>query len=181
MDNFLTDIEATLKQALENPANINLAGNPVPLVIVTPDPDFVELVLPCLTLQFTDIRKDLSRTENQRQEVIDLDLNQAKVKPASQAYNLYYSLIAHSDKLRDERLLLGQLIILLDANPIMQSQVLGKEFYLSREMSFNEQSKERDFAAALNVVLKIRVDAKEEQLLPIAVEMKINVGDVSAA
>ena len=52
MDNFLTDVEMTLKQGIEG---ISLDGSPVPLRIVTPDPDFAELTFPCLMLQLTDL------------------------------------------------------------------------------------------------------------------------------
>ena len=48
-ENVFTDIETTLKAALE--ARVKLGGQSVPVRVVTPDPDLVELELPCLTLQ----------------------------------------------------------------------------------------------------------------------------------
>ena len=45
-DNFLTDIELMLKGMLGDVQNIGISREPVPVRVVTPDPDFVELELP---------------------------------------------------------------------------------------------------------------------------------------
>ncbi len=69
-ENVFTDVERTLKSALE--ARVKLNGQPVPVRVVTPDPDFVELELPCLTLQLTDVRRDPARIVNERRIEKDL-------------------------------------------------------------------------------------------------------------
>ena len=161
-ENFLTDLEQTLKAVLEN---IRLSGNLVPVVVVTPDPDFVELALPCLTLQLVDLRRDFSRIDNQRKVEKDLAMMQAKITPAGLPYNLHYLITAHAQTLREDRLLLGELVKTVDSHPVMTSAVYGKEFYLHRDVSFGEASKARDFSQSLGIVAKIRLEPDEEQII----------------
>lgn len=163
----MTDIERTLKQGLEG---INLDGTPVPLKVITPDPDFVELTLPCLTLQLTDLRQDFERTDNERRVDKDLDLMEARVKGNSRPYNLHYSITAHTEKSRDDRLLLGEVVYFIDEHPVMTSVVFGKEIHLHRDISFRELSKGRSFARALSIVVKTRLDARDEKTIPLVRE-----------
>jgi hypothetical protein len=167
MDNFLTDIERTLKQGLEA---ISLDGNPVPLKVVTPDPDFAELTLPCLTLQLTDLRQDFERMDNERKVDKDLDAMEAKVRDGSRPYNLHYQITAHTDRSRDDRLLLGEVVYFMDEHPVMTSVVFGKELYLHRDISFRELSKGRSFARAVGIVVKTRLDARDEKTIPLVRE-----------
>jgi hypothetical protein len=170
MDNFMTDIERTLKQGLEG---ISLYGSPVPVKVVTPDPDFAELTLPCLTLQLTDFRQDFNRTDNERQLEKDLDLMEARVRGNSRPYNLHYSITAHAEKSRDDRLLLGEVVYFLDEHPVMTSVVFGKELYLHRDVSFRELSKGRSLAKAVGIVVKTRLDARDEKVIPLVRERLI--------
>lgn len=172
-DNFLTDIERTLKTAFEDVNNISLYGNSVPVKIVTPDPDFVEVKYPCLTLQLVDFRRDLARADNQRQVKKDLDEMTAKVKRKSEPYNLYYSVVAHTEKNRDDRLLLGEIIFFIDEHPILTSIVFEKELYLHRDISFRELSKERNFAKSIGIIIKTRLDARFEEMVPLIKERKV--------
>ena len=167
MDNFLTDIERTLKQGLEA---ISLDGTQVPVKVVTPDPDFAELTLPCLTLQLTDFRQDFDRTDNERKVEKDLDAMEAKVKGNSRPYNLHYSITAHTDRSRDDRLLLGEVVYFIDENPMMTSAVFGKEIHLHRDISFRELSKGRSFAKAVGIAVKMRLDARDEKIIPLVRE-----------
>jgi len=169
-DNFLTDIESTLKGLLGDAGNINLQGDAVPVRMVTPDPDFVELTLPCLTLQLTDFRRDLDRADNERQVEKDLDAMVATVRKRSEPYNFHYAVIAHTEKNRDDRLLLGQVIYFIDEHPVMTSVVLGKELFLHRDISFNEASKERSFAKSIGMVVKTRIEARHEEIVPLVNE-----------
>ena len=174
-ENFLTDIERTLKQALEDVNNVSLYGNPVPVKVVTPDPDFVEIEYPCLTLQLTDFRRDLTRTDNQRHVEKDLDAMTAKVKKESQPYNLYYSVVTHTEKSRDDRLLLGEIIYFIDEHPVITSTILGKEFYLHRDLSFREVSKARNFARSIGIIVKIRLEARFEDIVPLVETRKVEI------
>ena len=129
-ENFLTDIERTLKEAMEDTNNISIGGDAVPVKVVTPDPDFVEVAYPCLTLQLTDFRRDLSRADNQRKVEKDMEAMTAKVKRQSEPYNLYYTIVAHTEKNREDRLLLGAVIYFIDEHPVMTTLVLEKEIFL---------------------------------------------------
>ena len=79
-ENFITDIEATLKSALSDVSKVSINGSAVPVKIVTPDNDLVEVTYPSLTLKLTDVRRDLSRADNQRKVEKDIVNMQAKVK-----------------------------------------------------------------------------------------------------
>ena len=172
-ENFLTDIERTLKKALEDVNNINLHGNPVPVKVVTPDPDFVEVKLPCLTLQLVDFRRDLSRADNQRQIEKDIDAMVARIRRKSEPYNLHYSIVVHTERNRDDRLLLGEIIFFIDEHPVMTSLVSGKELYLHRDISFRELSRERSFAKSIGIIVKTRLDARYEEIIPLVKERKV--------
>lgn len=169
-DNFLTDMESTLKGLLSDTDNINLEGNAVPVRVVTPDPDFVELALPCLTLQMTDFRRDLERADNDRQVEKDLDAMTATVRKRSEPYNFHYMIAVHTEKNRDDRLLLGQVIYFIDEHPVLTSVVLGKELFIHRDISFRETSKERSFAKSVGMVVKARLEARHEEIVPLVNE-----------
>lgn len=172
MDNFMTDIERTLKEGLEG---ISLNGSPVPVRVVTPDPDFVELVLPCLTLQLTDLRQDFERTDNEREVDKDIDLMEARVRKNSRPYNLHYSITAHTERSRDDRFLLGEVVYFMDEHPVLTSVVFGKELYLHRDVSFREMSKGRSFAKAMGLIVKTRLDARDEETIPLVRERLFKV------
>ena len=172
-ENFLTDIERTLKQSLEDINNISLYGNSLPVKVVTPDPDFVEVTLPCFTLQLVDFRRDLDRANNERQVEKNIDEMTAKIKRKSEPYNLHYSITVHTDKNRDDRLLLGELIYFIDEHPVLTSVIFGKELYLHRDISFRELSKERSFNKAVGIIIKTRLDARLEDIIPLVRERKV--------
>jgi hypothetical protein len=167
MDNFLTDVDRTLKRGLEG---ISLDDSPVTLRIVTPDPDFAELTLPCLTLQLTELRPDFGRTDNGREVEKNMAAMEAKVRGGSRPYNLHYTVTAHTDKSRDDRLLLGEVVYLLDEHPVMKSVVFGRELYLHRDITFRDISRARGFAKSVGLVVKLRLDAREESVVPIVRE-----------
>ena len=169
-ENFLTDIERTLKEAMEDADNISIGGSSVPVKVVTPDPDFVEVTYPCLTLQLTDFRRDLARADNQRVVEKDMEEMTAKVKRQSEPYNLYYEITAHTEKNREDRLLLGAVIYFIDEHPVMTTLVLAKEIYLHRDLTFRELSKDRTFAKSLGIIVKTRLEARREEILPLVQE-----------
>ena len=179
VDNFITDIEATLKSALSDANNVNLNGEPVPVKIVTPDCDFVEVIYPSFTLKLTDVRRDLSRTDNQRNVTKDIVNMQAKVRGKSEPYNLHYTISAHTKTSREDRLLLGELIYFIDAHPVMRSAIFDTIFYLHRDVTFREVSDGRNFVKSLGIVVKTRAEARLEEIVPLVQERKINVIDIN--
>lgn len=166
-ENFLTDIEKTLKDGLES--GITLGGVPVPVQIVTPDPDLVELELPCLTLQLTDFRRDTLRSDNEREVENDMDNMVAMVRKNSEPYNLHYLINLHAEKSRDDRLLLGQLIYFVDENPVITTDA-GEEVFLHRDITFRELSKERDFEKSVEIMVRTRLTARYEDVIPLVQE-----------
>lgn len=166
-DNLFTDIERTLRDGL---ASITLGGSPVPIRVVTPDPDFVELETPCVTMQLVDFRRDTPRTVNDREVEKDLDEMTAKIKKRSEAYNFHYSLTGHASKNRDDRLLLGEIALFVDENPVMTSILFGTVFYLHRDITFRELSKARDFAKSVGVIVKTRLPMRHEEIVPLVQE-----------
>lgn len=177
-DNFLTDIELTLKQLLGDVQNIAIGGEPVPVRVVTPDPDFVELELPCITLQLTDFRRDLDRADNDLDIEKDLDEMTATVRKQSEPYNLHYTLGIHSEKSRDDRLFLGQVIYFIDEHPVITTGELGREVYLHRDIAFRELSKERDLAKSIDIIVKVRLEARYEDVVPLVQEHIIHAQTV---
>jgi hypothetical protein len=173
-ENVLTEVEATLKTALE--ARVRLGGEPVPVRIVTPDPDFVELVLPCITVQFTDLRRDPSRVDNDRRVEKDLDAMEATIRPPTEPYNLHYSVGVHAERLRDERLLLEQVLLLLDEVPVLAANV--REFYVARDLSFRDLSRGREIAQSVGIVVRARLEQSGVVTVPLAAEHAVSAKEV---
>ncbi len=175
-ENVFTDVEQTLKSALE--ARVELSGQPVPVRVVTPDPDYIELELPCITLQLTDVRRDPARIVNGRRVEKDLDAMTATIRPRTEPYNLHYAIGVHAEKTRDERLILEQVFLLLDERPAMTTDVLGRDAYLHRDVSFRELSKGRDFWQAVGIVVRTRLEPGEAETVPLVAEHVVEAKEV---
>lgn len=173
-ENVFTEIETVLKQGLEDPANVSLSGEAVPVRIVTPDPDLVELALPVTTLQLIDVRRAPSRAFKEFEVEKDMENGTARVAWPEEPYDLHYTVRGHTESARQDRLLLGQYIRLVDANPVLIGSS-GRKFYLARSLSFRDRSKERSFEKALSFVVKTRLPVGVEKTVPIALEHKVNV------
>ena len=169
-DNFLTDIELTLKQMLGDVQNIAIGGEPVPVHVVTPDPDFVELEVPCITLQLADIRRDPDRADNDLDVEKDLDEMTATVRKRSEPYNLHYTIGIHAEKSRHDRLLLEQVFYFIDEHPVITTAGEAGEIYLHRDIAFRELSKERDLAKSIDIIVKMRLDARHAETVPLVQE-----------
>ena len=175
-ENVFTDIEATLKAALE--ARVKLGGEPVPVRIVTPDPDFVELELPCLTLQLVDVRRDPARKDNDRRVEKDIEAMTATVRQPTEPYDLHFALGVHAEATRDERLMLEQVLCLLAEQPAMTTVVLGREAYLAPDMSFRELSKGRELRQSVGIAVKTRLEPGEAEVVPLANEHRVTAREV---
>ena len=167
-ENVFTDVEATLKSALET--RVRLSGQSVPVLIVTPDPDFVELALPCLTLQLSDVRRDPSRKANDRRVEKDLDAMEATIRPPTEPYDMHFSVGVHGERTRDERLMLEQVLCLLDERPAMTTVTDGREVYLSPDVSFRDLSKGRDLWQTVGIVVRTRLEPGEARVVPLVRE-----------
>ena len=159
-DNIITDIEQTLKSVMETCAS-------VPVQIVTPDPDYIELDLPCITLELADVRRDPSRIMEDRQVEKDIDAMTAEVKPRTEPFNFHYTFGIHTGTTREGRLLLEKALLLLDRKPILTTEIFGKEIYLSRDLSFSEGSNGRVFFLALGLSVKTRLEPGEAETVPL--------------
>ena len=170
-ENVFTDVEATLKAALA--ARVKLSGQPVPVRIVTPDPDFVELALPCVTLQLTDVRRDPSRRDNDRRVEKDIEAMTATVRPPTEPYDMHFAVGVHGESTRAERLMLEQVLCLLDERPAMTTVTPppgggpGREVYLSRDVSFRNLSKGRALWQTVGIVVRIRLEPGEAHVVPL--------------
>jgi len=173
--NIFTDLEGSLKALLE--ANIFLASLMVPVQIVTPDPDFVELAIPCITLQLVDFRRDGTRRESGRVEEKDLDAMTAKIQRLPEPFNLHYALTVHTKNSRDDRLVFEQVAVLLDDHPIITTAILEKTIFLHRDLAFRENSKGREFAKSLTVIARARLDSKEFEIIPLVEELVTTVDE----
>jgi len=173
-ENVFTEIEMILKQGLEDPANVSLDGQPVPVRIVTPDPDLVELTLPVTTLQIIDVRRAPNRAFKEFEVEKDLENGTARVAWPEEPYDLHYTVRGHTESARQDRLLLGQYIRLVDANPVITGPS-GRKFYLARSLSFKDRSDGRSFEKALTFVVKTRLPVGVEKTVPLAMEHKVNV------
>ncbi len=174
-ENVITDIETALKQKLEDPGTVQLNGQPVPVVFVTPDPDLVELEVPCMTLQLTEVRRDLDRMDNERDVEVDEESQTADVRWPSQPYNLHYTLAGHTAAGREDRLLLEQLLRFVDDNPEMESAVLQRRFLLHRDVALKEVSRGRSLSKALAFVVRTRLTGKEIAQVPLVREQVTRV------
>jgi len=175
-ENVFTDIEATLKAALE--ARVKLGGQGVPVRIVTPDPDFVELELPCLTLELTDVRRDPARKDNDRRVEKDIEAMEATVRPPTEPYDIHFAVGVHAEATRDGRLMLEQVLCLLAEQPAMTTAVLGREAYLAPDVSFRELSKGRELFQSVGVVVKTRLEPGEAVTVPLAAEHRVAAKEV---
>jgi len=167
-ENIITDVEGSLKALLEQ--NVFLSDDPVPVRVVTPDPDFVELTIPCITLQLVDFRRDGTRREGGRVEEKDLDAMTATVKRMPEPFNLHYAIVAHTNRSRHDRMVLEQIAVILDDYPVMITPVFKKDITFHRDLTFREISKEREFAKSLTVIARIRLDSKEQEIIPLVRE-----------
>ncbi len=175
-ENVFTDVEATLKAALE--VRVRLSGQPVPVRIVTPDPDFVELELPCVTMQLTDVRRDPSRRDNDRRVEKDLEAMEATIRPPTEPYDLHFAVGVHAELTRDERLMLEQVLCLLDEKPAMTTATLGREVYLSRDVSFRDLSKGRALWQTVGIVVRTRLEPGEARVVPLVREHVVEAKEV---
>ena len=177
-ENVLTEIELALKQGLEDPANVSLSGQAVPVRVVTPDPDLVELTLPVTTLQLIDVRRGFDRMENEFEVEKDLAAGSAVVRWPEQPYDLFYTVRGHTASSRDDRLLLGQYLRFADAHPVLTG-ASGRRFYLARSLAFRDRSREREFERALTFAVKARMPVGVEKLVPLAREHRVEVEAVN--
>ena len=175
-ENVFTDVEATLKAALE--ARVRLGGQPVPVRIVTPDPDYVELELPCVTLQLTDVRRDPSRIDNDRRVEKDLEAMTATIRQQTEPYNLHFAVGVHGESTRAERLMLEHVLCLLDERPAMTTETFGREVYLSRDVSFRDLSKGRALWQTVGIVVRTRLEPGEGRVVPLVREHIVGVKEV---
>jgi len=173
-ENLFTEIEMALKLGLEDPANVSLNGQPVPVRIVSPDPDLVELTVPVTTLQLIDVRRAPDRAFKEFMVETDLDNGTAKVAWPDEPYDLHYTVRGHTESARQDRLLLGQYIGFVDAHPMLEC-ASGRKVYLARALSFKDTSKERAFQKALTFVVKARMPVGVEKTENIAQELKLNI------
>lgn len=173
-ENVLTGIELALKGALSDPLNISLDGNSVPVRIVTPDPDFVEMTPPLTTLQLVDIRRGLDRATNEFEVEKNEPEGTAAVRWPESPYDLSYTVRGHTEGSRQDRLLLEQYARLIDAHPVMETAE-GRKFYLSRSLAFRERSTERQFEKALTFVVKARLPVGVEAIEYLVQERIFNV------
>ena len=175
-ENVFTDIEATLKAALES--RVALGGEAVPVRIVTPDPDFVELELPCVTLQLADVRRDPARKDNAPRVEKDVEAMEATVRPPAEPYDLHFSVGVHAESTRDERLMLEQVLCLLAEQPALITSILGREAYLAPDVSFRDLSEGRDVVQAVGIVVKTRLEPGEAATVPLALEHRVTAREV---
>ena len=167
-ENVFTDVEATLKAALQ--ARVKLGEQAVPVRIVTPDPDFVELALPCVTLQLTDVRRDPARKDNERRVEKDIEAMEATIRLPTEPYDLHFAVGVHAERARDERLMLEQVLNLLAEQPAMTTAVLGRQAYLSPDVSFRDLSKGRDLRQTVGIIVRTRLEPGEAEVVPLVRE-----------
>jgi hypothetical protein len=179
-ENVITAIELALKQGLEDPVNVSLNGQVIPVRVVTPDPDLVELTLPVTTLQLIDVRRGFDRMENEFQVERDLAAGTARVTWPEQPYDLFYTVRGHTASSREDRLLLGQYLRFVDGHPVLTG-ASGRRFYLARSLTFRDRSTEREFERALTFTVKARMPAGVEKLVPITREHQVDVDSLNGA
>lgn len=173
-ENVITEIELALKQGLEDPATVNLNGQGVPVRVVTPDPDLVELTLPVTTLQLLDVRRGFPRMDNEFEVEKDLAAGTALIRWPEQPYDLFYTVRGHTASSRDDRLLLGQYLGFIDAHPVLAG-ASGRRFYLDRSLTFRDRSTEREFERALTFAVRARMPVGVEKLVPLAREHRVEL------
>ena len=176
-ENVFTYVDQTLKELFET---VRLGGSPVPVRMVTPDPDIIELVTPCITVMLADVRRDTERTVNDRFVEKDLDAMEAEVRQSSVPYNLHFTVTGHGDTTREDRLLLEEILLAVDENPILTSSTTDTEFPMSRDISFREVSKGREYGKAVDVVVKARIQPRLVEQVPLVEETVFDVNRMGA-
>ena len=176
-ENVFTDVDRTVKELLET---VELDGSPVPVRIVTPDPDIIELVTPCISMMLADVRRDNSRNENQRTVEKDVEEMKADVKQASAPYNLHYAVTGHGSTSRDDRLFLEEILLAVEENPVLVSSTMETEYPLSRDISFRENSRAREYAKAVGIVVKARIQPRLVEEVPLVEETVFHVERMGA-
>ena len=179
-DNLFTDVEQALKAGLEDPAHVALAGRPVPVRLVTPDPDLVELVRPVTTLQLVDVRRGFDRMGTDVEVTRDLAAGAATVRWPSAPVDLHYAVRGHTAAGRDDRLLLGQYLQFLERHPVLIG-ASGQRFLLARTLAFRDRSQGRQFTRVLTFVVKARLPVDLAQVVPLVQEHRVRVEPLGAA
>jgi len=179
-ENVFTEIELALKQGLEDPVNVSLNGQAVPVRVVSPDPDLVELAVAVTTLQLLDVRRGFNRMENEFQVEKDLSAGTAVVRWPEQPYDLFYTVRGHTSSSREDRQLLGQYMRFIDAHPVLTGSS-SRRFYLDRGLTFRDRSTEREFERALTFAVKARLPAGVEKLVPLARAHVVEVGALNGS
>ena len=176
-DNVFTEIELVLKDGLEDPTNVSVGGSPVPVRIVTPDPDLVEITYPTTTLQLVDVRRGSDRAWNEFEVTKDEMAGTADVAWPEMPYDLHYTVRAHTESARQDRLLIEQYLRFVDAHPLLTGAT-GRRFLLSRSLSFRDRSRGRTFEKALTFVVKARIPVGVVETVPLALEHQIQVEEL---
>ena len=78
-----------------------------------------------MTLQLTDVRRDPSRKDNDRRVEKDIEAMMATVRPPTEPYDLHFAVGVDGERTRDERLMLEQVLCLLDEKPAMTTELQG--------------------------------------------------------
>ena len=183
-ENLFTEIEAVLKAALEDPANVSLGGIPVPVRVVAPDQDLVELELPVTTLTLQDVRRGLDRMDNAPEVEPGVLPGDATVRWPSQPWDLLYSVRGHTASSREDRLLLGQYLRFLDDHPFFVA-ASGGQFLLGRDRAFRDQGRagipgdDRAFAKSVSFTVRARFRSGVEAQVPTVTEQQIQVGQMT--
>jgi|GEM_PF-2372659 len=176
-ENDITDVDGILKSLFET---VELDGSPVPVRMVTPDPDIVELVTPCITLMLSDVRRDGEREENDRVVEKDLQEMKADVRPEGVPYNLHYRVTGHGSTTREDRLLLEKILLLVEESPQLESPTTQKEYLLTRDISFRESSRGREYGKSVEIVVKARFPKGPAEEIPLVEETVFNVKKMGA-
>ena len=171
-ENVFTDVDATLRALFET---VEIDGSPVPVVLVTPDPDIVELTTPCITLMLSDVRRDETRRDNERRVEKDIDAMLADIKPPLAPYNLHYSVTGHGATTREDRLLLEEILLAVEENTLLVSADTQEEYRLGRDITFTEVSKGRDYGKTVGIVVKAWIEPRTVEQVPLVEETVFHV------
>ena len=174
-ENVLTDLDAALKTSLGT--FVTVGGQPVPVRMVMPDADFVELELPCVTLQLVDVREGVARTDNERVVEKDEVAKEATIRPPETPFDLHFVAAGHTERTRSDRLLLGLLMQWVKDHAILQG-ASGRTYYLARDLAFRDTGRERAYARGLAFVVKARLPSTLEEIVPLVVETRTEVEEL---
>jgi hypothetical protein len=137
----------------------------------------VELTIPSMTMQLTDVRRDLERMDNARDVEVDEGNGTARVRMPSQPYDLLYTLAGHAATGREDRLLLEQLIRFVDDHPVLESTVLRRPFRVHRDLAVRDVSRGRSLSKAVAFAVKTRLTGKEiADAIPLVRELVTRIG-----